>query len=106
MRYERLLAKSARGKPGDPDYVRPQTIRQHTAEVMATAARLVEVTGEAQLRAVGLDPQIWLTRLEEDILLCALLHDIGKANDHFQRMVQADHEDRPQDQKREAEVVV
>ena len=79
---ERLLAKSERG--GRP----AQTIREHTAEVMRAASALVEATGEAQLRALGLDPREWLDRFRRAVLVAALLHDLGKANDHFQEMVQ------------------
>jgi CRISPR-associated endonuclease/helicase Cas3 len=82
MPYERLLAKSARVGS------RPQTIRKHTAEVIRAADWLVEVTGAAQLRALGLDPDAWLDRFRREVKISALLHDPGKANDHFQGMIQ------------------
>jgi CRISPR-associated endonuclease/helicase Cas3 len=82
--HKRLLAKSARrGIPG-------QSIRVHTAAVIRTGERLVEATGKAQLGALGLDPASWLERFRREIKLAALLHDLGKANDHFQEMIQGE----------------
>lgn len=84
MEFERLRAKSERG--GDRNSV-PQTILEHTVEVMAAAERLVEVTGKWQLNALGLDPDVWIGRLRRELLLAAFLHDLGKAGDHFQGMI-------------------
>ena len=81
---ERLLAKSARERhPG-------QEIRVHTAAVIRAGESLVEATGKAQLGALGLDPSSWLERFRREIKLAALLHDLGKANDHFQEMIQGE----------------
>ncbi len=87
---ERLLAKSARGT------TREQTIPEHTAEVLRSAVALVEATGEAQLKAVGLDLARWLEPFRRTVLVAALLHDLGKANDHFQPMVQGGRPSKPQ----------
>ncbi|WP_406697941.1 CRISPR-associated endonuclease Cas3'' [Singulisphaera sp. Ch08] len=76
-----LLAKS------DGFGRRRQSIREHTEAVIKSGERLVEVTGVAQLVAVGLDPLHWLDRFRREIKLAALLHDLGKANDHFQEML-------------------
>ena len=84
MNFTYLRAKSrGEGREG----LGPQSIREHTEVVMNTAGRLVEVTGESQLLALGLSPECWLDRLRRDIRLAAFLHDLGKANDHFQGMV-------------------
>jgi len=83
--FNRLLAKSDRSNGRD---VGGQTILQHTRAVMESAERLVEVTGAAQLRALGLEPGTWLDRLRREIRVAAFLHDLGKANDHFQGMIQ------------------
>jgi CRISPR-associated endonuclease/helicase Cas3 len=84
LNYERLLAKSER-KGTRPS--RAQTIRYHTDQVMKVAGRLVDTTGRAQLGALGLDAEEWLARFRRDIKVAALLHDLGKANSHFQEMV-------------------
>jgi len=98
MGPDRLLAKSARAG-GHP--ARAQTIRKHTAEVIRAADRLVEVTGKAQLRALGLDPDApatgtgaasWFERFRREVKVAALLHDPGKANDHFQGMIRGDRD--------------
>jgi CRISPR-associated endonuclease/helicase Cas3 len=101
MAYKQLWAKSPRGGP------RPapaQTIRRHTAEVMRAADRLVEVTGAAQLAALGLDPGgAWLDRFRREIGVAALLHDQGKGNDHFQGMIRGVRpRNRPQGLRHEA----
>ena len=80
MVVEPLLAKSARQS-------QPQTILEHTAHVLSSAEALMNATGEHQLRALGLDPKSWLSRLRCEIRLAAFLHDLGKANDHFQNMI-------------------
>jgi CRISPR-associated endonuclease/helicase Cas3 len=81
---DRLLAKSS-GTGGR--MTAPQSILEHTRAVMETAERLVENTGEAQLQAMGLEPPSWYDRLWREIRVAALLHDLGKANDHFQGMI-------------------
>src|SRR4051794_354848 len=89
MTFEILLAKS--GEAGGR-MTASQTILQHTRAVVETAERLVEMTGAAQLRALGLEPRLWFDRLGREIRVAALLHDLGKANDHFQGMI---HKTRP-----------
>jgi CRISPR-associated endonuclease/helicase Cas3 len=78
--FDRLLAKSGRGGTR-------QTILQHTALVLDAAEALVTSTGLAQLRALGLALGVWEGRLWCAIRAAALLHDLGKANDHFQGMI-------------------
>lgn len=84
MPFDVLLAKS--GRPGRGQAA-GQTILEHTRAVFESADRLVEMTGAAQLQALGLDAASWFDRLRREILLAALLHDLGKANDHFQGMI-------------------
>jgi len=82
--FSYLRAKSrGEGREG----LGPQSIREHTDAVMGTAGKIVELTGESQLLALGLEPGRWMERLRRDMKLAAFLHDLGKANDHFQGMV-------------------
>lgn len=85
MQFETLLAKSGRFIG---DKTGRQTILQHSRAVMEAAERLVEMTGVAQLRALGLEGGLWFDRLRREIQIAGLLHDLGKANDHFQGMIQ------------------
>lgn len=89
MSFEKLLAKSERGR------IPEQTICEHTAEVLRTAAALITATGASQLTALGLNPDDWLERFRRTVLIAALLHDLGKANDHFQAMIRR-RRDQPQ----------
>ena len=55
---------------------------------MTCGEKLLELTGRAQLLALGLMPSLWEERFRRDLLLSALIHDIGKANSYFQRMLE------------------
>lgn len=59
----------------------------HLQAVHEAMLALVESFGSELLRAVGLEPDQWLSRLKRLGTLAAALHDVGKANDHFQRMI-------------------
>lgn len=90
MKYRRLLAKSGgRFIPGTAQTGREQTIREHTASVMEAAEALLKATGHAQLKAIGLDPDIWLEPFRRLLLTAAMLHDIGKASSSYQEMLYA-----------------
>lgn len=78
-----LLAKS----PREPDRVHgAETLGGHTMLVLAAADELLRLRGEASLAAAGL-PDSWCDRLSRIVRVAALMHDLGKANDHFQGMV-------------------
>lgn len=84
MAVLRLLAKSSR----DPDRPQPaETLAGHLAVVGQVAHRLVERRGRLTLSALGLDSRDYGQLFAEAVVLGALLHDIGKANEQFQRMV-------------------
>src|SRR5262249_20229784 len=53
----------------------------------AAADRVLCATADDQLLALGLPPETFHERLYRCVLLAAALHDLGKANDHFQGMV-------------------
>ncbi|MCH7688822.1 MAG: CRISPR-associated endonuclease Cas3'', partial [Planctomycetes bacterium] len=85
MKFDRLLAKSL---PSDQDdRIDSVFLPNHLRDVYAAAQQVVACTGDDQLAALGLDARRWRSRLERVVTLAAALHDLGKANDHFQRMV-------------------
>lgn len=87
---KRLLAKSSKA----PDTPRgAETLPGHTANVLAAAQALLDETGDAQLSAVGLSVSIWREPFRHGVLLAALCHDLGKANDQFQAMVRGQREE-------------
>src|SRR5262249_2666329 len=94
-RFDRLLAKSA------INLAEPHTLPGHTAMVVNAAVELLRHRGEASLRAAGVD-RARLEELERVVLVAALVHDLGKANDHFREMVRYQRRDRPQLLRHEA----
>ena len=84
MNTDCLWAKSQ--WPGEPDH--PSTrLSGHLADVLEAATRVLDATGDEQLRALGLDAQQYRLRLRRCVRLAAALHDLGKANNHFQDMI-------------------
>lgn len=84
MPFEKLLAKSQRH--GEP-WIDSMWLPVHLADVHAAAAQVLDATGDEQLRALGLDPERYRERFRRIVLLAAAVHDLGKANDHFQGMI-------------------
>lgn len=83
QQYRVLLAKST-DNPDAP--AECETLAGHIAEVMYVAQALVNRWGETFLETMGL-PRNWKQRLSAATLKGALLHDLGKANHQFQRLV-------------------
>jgi CRISPR-associated endonuclease/helicase Cas3 len=54
---------------------------------LGAADELLEMRLEASLDAVGLDREAWTDRLRKIVRLAAFVHDLGKANNHFQLAV-------------------
>jgi len=80
----RLWAKS---RPRDVDEHPSMFLPQHLKDVHTAAERVLEATGDDQLRALGLEPDQYRERFRRCVLLAAAVHDLGKANDHFQGMI-------------------
>jgi CRISPR-associated endonuclease/helicase Cas3 len=86
MFFPNLLAKSIEGN----DQLQTEDSRLlvwHLRDVYQSAEALVTCNGIAQLQAIGLDPSEWLERFRKTLLLAAAIHDLGKANNHFQAMI-------------------
>ncbi len=84
MDPDRLWAKSKRF---DERELPSMLLPQHLADVCQAAARMLDSTGGDQLLALGLPPGQYLDRFRRCVRLAAVVHDIGKANDHFQGMI-------------------
>ncbi|MFH1918300.1 MAG: CRISPR-associated endonuclease Cas3'', partial [Planctomycetota bacterium] len=82
--FSRLLAKSCPNSEHPPDWA---LLSGHLTHVDQAASAVLAATGDRQLEALGLQPGHWHDRLTRVVRLAALVHDLGKANDHFQGMV-------------------
>ncbi len=60
---------------------------EHLKDVLAAADRVLAATGDDQLTALGLPIEKYRDRFFRIVRLAAAIHDLGKANDHFQGMV-------------------
>lgn len=82
MKFRRLLAKAAEDPKSPPHEA---TLLGHTERVLKAAEVFADVLAPDTERFFG-DPttaQLW----RDALLWAAWLHDLGKANDHFQRMI-------------------
>lgn len=86
MTHQPLRAKSWNEQEFGPPPTRI-FLAQHLADVYAAAMRVLDSTGDDQLKALGLSSDHFRDRLRRSVLLAAALHDLGKANDHFQGMI-------------------
>lgn len=83
--FDTLMAKSwppHDGLPPDSVY-----LHRHLQHVHDAACRIIACTGSEQLAALGLEPEKWFERFEVIVQVAAAIHDLGKANDHFQTMI-------------------
>jgi CRISPR-associated endonuclease/helicase Cas3 len=84
MITKRLLAKSQmRGEPWNDS----MALAAHLADVHAAAVQVLGATGDDQLHALGLPVENYRERFRRVVCLAAAVHDLGKANDHFQGMI-------------------
>jgi CRISPR-associated endonuclease/helicase Cas3 len=93
MDANRLWAKSKR-REDDPHL--SMFLPGHLKDVYQSADRVLTATASDQLAALGLDSAAYRDRLRRIVLLAAAVHDLGKANDHFQGMVRGERRDIPQ----------
>lgn len=87
MSFEILLAKSCdEMKTGEriPTYAR---LYSHLKLVEDAGKAILEAVGEKVLQQANLNSEIWLEKLARALPIACLCHDIGKANDGFQKMV-------------------
>ncbi len=85
--FDVLLAKSwdaAAPNEAPPAYAR---LVPHLRAVEKAGATVVKVAGELILRQLDLPIDPWLSRLDRALRVACLCHDLGKANDAFQKMV-------------------
>lgn len=87
MDFERLWAKRWRGRGPAPEST---YLPGHLMDVHTAAQSVIEATTESQFHAIGLPVDLWFDRFHRVVCLAAALHDLGKANDHFQGMIKKD----------------
>lgn len=80
----RLWAKSK--KDYEP-FIVSMLLPQHLMDAHTAAERVLMSTGADQLAALALPADAYGDRLRRIVLLAAAVHDLGKANDHFQSMI-------------------
>ena len=82
--FDRLLAKSS-DSPGTPET--RALLSRHLQDVVETAQALVRCVGDRSLESLSLNDSFNLETLASAVVRGAFLHDLGKANHQFQRMV-------------------
>lgn len=86
MEFETLLAKSFdESSRKIPAFA---LLHTHLRFVQSAGETIFEMIGEKVLDQIGLNSEIWLSRLKRGLSAACLYHDIGKANDGFQKMIQ------------------
>ena len=86
MQFETLLAKSFDESEGKiPPYA---LLHTHLRYVKSAGETIFEKVGVRILPQIDLNDDTWLSRLQRGLSVACLCHDIGKANDGFQKMIQ------------------
>lgn len=83
---ERLWAKSWDEKRQGPPPVHV-FLSRHLCDVHAASKQILDITAKDQLHAIGLPAREYEERFGRIVRLAAVLHDLGKANNHFQGML-------------------
>lgn len=85
---ERLLAKSPRrGQTAAEAAASGLSLPDHLADTGRVAQAIVDAAGSTALTALGLEASFTPDELRSAVVRGAWLHDLGKANSHFQRMM-------------------
>lgn len=90
MQIDILLAKSCDEiNKGErvPTYAR---LLPHLRAVQSAGEGIIAAVGELILQQLGLPHEPWLSRLQRALPVACLCHDVGKANESFQRMVRGE----------------
>ncbi len=82
-----LLAKSYDKEAPIPPYAK---LIPHLRAVERAGESIVEISGKLILQQLNLPSDIWLSRLQRTVRVACLCHDLGKANDGFQKMVRGE----------------
>jgi CRISPR-associated endonuclease/helicase Cas3 len=93
-----LDAGSLWAKSGQDWLVESMRLPRHLRDVYEAAGCLLEGSGADQLRILGLNEAEWKERFRRCLLLAAAVHDLGKANDHFQQMIRGQRDVQAQPQ--------
>ncbi len=80
----RLLAKSSK-QPDNPR--NPEILQGHVSLVLDAAEAILVEAEDDVLAQLALPHARWRKPLRRAVMLGAYLHDFGKANDHFQKML-------------------
>jgi len=83
--FETLLAKSHDETGKIPTYPR---LLPHLRIVEDAGKAIFAMVGKTILEQANLKDEVWFSRLERGLSTACLCHDIGKANDGFQKMIQ------------------
>ncbi|MDQ3919729.1 MAG: CRISPR-associated helicase Cas3' [Acidobacteriota bacterium] len=81
---DRLLAKSSKSS-NSPCH--PEILQGHVSLVLDAAEAILAEVGDDVLAQLALPPARWREPLRRAVMIGAYLHDFGKANDHFQKML-------------------
>lgn len=88
--FDYLLAKSYIGCSSGVEPPRYARLVPHLRFVEDAGRAIVDAVGKKVLDQLGLHTDVWLSRLQRGLAVACLCHDIGKANDGFQRMVRGE----------------
>ena len=84
MTRDPLFAKSWDRRETPPDSI---YLKKHLQDVLVAAEQVLDATAAMQLMSLGLPRDPWEDDLRRVVRLAAALHDMGKCNDQFQKML-------------------